>query len=197
MVIRPGEPWGETGTPPPSAPTVRNEAALGDLWERGGREAVLQSGTLRSVTGSAEGPNRVCAPVDVVIVEWTGPDGPIRRPLFGSMAVCSAPLGVRLDAIVTNSGFWRGRRAVPAAHPNDGILDVLELSRDMAVAQRWLAWRRSARLDHLPHPGLTVHRGRDWTWSGGPCTVWIDGRRGGRAHRLTCSVIPDAMRIWL
>lgn len=198
MVITAGQSWGEPGRPPDSIPVAADEAELGDLWTGGVREAVLESGTLRSATGTATTTNlRLLADVDAILVELHGPRGRSVVPVFGTMAIGTGPFGVRFSAIVTNSGFWRTRRVVPAAHPNDGSLDVLEISPDMGLVQRYMAWKRSERFDHLPHPDLVVKRGSDWTWTGGPCTAWLDGRRWLRVTDLGCSVRADAMRVWL
>jgi hypothetical protein len=197
MVIRAGEPWGEPGRPPGSIPVAADEAALGDLWVGGVREAVLESGTLRSSTGTATTDLRLRAEVDAILVELRGPQGRSVVPVFGTMVIGTGPFGTRIAAIVTNSGFWRTRRVVPAAHPNDGTLDVLEVAPGMVLAQRYLAWRRSVRFDHLPHPDLVVRRGTEWTWTGSPCTAWVDGRRVGRVAHVGCSVRADAMRVWL
>lgn len=197
MVIRAGEPWGEQGRPPDTVPVAADEADLGNLWLGGVREAILESGTLRSATGTATTGIRIRADVDVLLVELHRPRGRSVVPVFGTMAIGTGPFGARITAIVTNSGFWRTRRVVPAAHPNDGTLDVLEVSPGMGLAQRYMAWRRSGRFDHLPHPDLVVGRGTDWSWTGGPCTAWLDGRRWGRVTNLACSVRADAMRVWL
>lgn len=173
-----------------------NEAVLGELWMVGVREAILESGTLRSATGTTSTGLHFGAHVDAILVELHGPRGRSVVPVFGTMAVGTGVLGAQIAAIVSNSGFWRTRRVVPAAHPNDGTLDVLEISPGMGLAQRYMAWRRSERLDHLPHPDLVVRRGNDWAWSGGPCTAWLDGRRWGRVTRLECAVHADAMRVW-
>jgi len=197
MVIQAGEAWGEPGRPPDTVPEAADEAELGGLWMDGVREAILRSGTLRSATGTAATGLRLRADVDAILVELHGARGRFVVPVFGTMAVGTGPFGARIEALVSNSGFWRSRRIVPAAHPNDGVLDVLEVSPGMGAAQRCMAWRRSRRFDHLPHPDLVVRRGTDWTWSCGPCTAWLDGRRWGRVTSLWCSVRADAMRVWL
>ncbi len=197
MVIRAGEPWGELGIPPKFVREAANEAELADLWMCGVREAALRSGTLCSTTNTGAPGYRIRADIDAVLVKWTGPNGKKVVPLFGTMIVGAGVLGMRTASIVTNSGFWRTRRLVPAAHPNDGMLDVLDISPDMSPAQRWMAWRRSVRLDHLPHPHLRVRRVHEWEWPGGACTLWIDGRKRIRATRVMCSVVPDAMHLWL
>lgn len=197
MVIQPGAPWGERGDPPIRTPEAADESELGALWLRGVREAVLRTGTLRSATGSAEQGGRICADVDALLVEIECGRGVQVVAAFGTMVVGTGLFGTRTAAIATNSGFWRCRRVLPAAHPNDGFLDVLEISTEMGSLQRCMAWRRAARVDHLPHPQLAVRRGTAWTWSGGPCTAWIDGRRWTRAVHVACTVLPDAMRVWL
>lgn len=197
MVIRPGQDWGELGDPPVTSRVAGDEAEAGLLWQDGLREAVLAHGSLRRATGTEGSPPRLRARVDAVLVEFDGREGRGEQILFGSMAVSIGPRGTSIAAIVTNSGFWRGRRAVPGAHPNDGALDVLLVSHEMTALQRIMAWRRSKRFDHLPHPHLRVVRGPSWTWDDGPCRIVVDGVVHRNIDRIHCTVVPDAMLLWL
>ena len=197
MVIRPGEAWGEVGVPPSGLAHARSETELAALWQGGSGEAVLLDGSLRLATGTNHGAPRVRATVDAVVVVRHRGATAERHAMFGSMAVVVGPGPRGLRAIVTNSGFWRGRRIAPAAHPNDGLLDVLEVSTGMTCLQRAMAWRRSSRMDHLPHPSLRIHRGDAWTWNEGPCRLRVDGRRWQPADRISCTIVPDAMVVWV
>jgi hypothetical protein len=197
VVIRPGGAWGEVGVPPTDVAHAGSEAELAALWLGGAKEAVLHDGSLRLATGTARRAPQVRATIDAVVVIRKVGTVAARHAMFGSMTVFAGvgPRGLR--AIVTNSGFWRGRRIVPAAHPNDGLLDVLELASDMTVLQRWMAWRRSSRNDHLPHPALRVHRSGSWDGIDGTFRVRVDGGRWQPADRITCEVVPDAMVVWM
>lgn len=98
--------------------------------------------------------------------------------------------------ILSNSGILQGRDVLPRAHPNDGLVDVLEIDPEISMRQRVTAWHRSFTGSHLPHPRLHVSRSTDFEWSGHPSKMVADGVAYKAVVWLQCTVIPDAMSIY-
>jgi diacylglycerol kinase family enzyme len=90
---------------------------------------------------------------------------------------------------------WLGEWDVaPRAHPNDGLLDVVEA--DPPLADRWRARRRLPTGAHLPHPDIRLERTRARQFDlARPLDVWLDGERVGSASAISVRVEPDALRV--
>jgi hypothetical protein len=99
--------------------------------------------------------------------------------------------------ILSNSGIFRGRDMLPRAHPNDGFVDVLAIDIDVNIRQRALAWHRSKTGSHLPHPQLRVSRAVEHQWSGRPSNMIADGVLIRDVAWLKCTVLADALSIYL
>jgi diacylglycerol kinase family enzyme len=109
--------------------------------------------------------------------------------------------------LVARRSWWRGRivaamnaeflgawDVAPRAHPGDGLLDVLDVSAAMPLADRFRARRRLPGGGHLPHPAVAVQRRPAVQVDlDGPTPVWLDGEQVGRARRLSVRVEPDAL----
>jgi diacylglycerol kinase family enzyme len=99
--------------------------------------------------------------------------------------------------IVTNTGFWRGRRLAPRAHPNDGRADVVTVDTRMTPRQRLSAWHRMRWGTHLPHPHASVEQHRAIELDGPPRKLTIDGVRVGVATAVRIRVQPDALMLYV
>jgi hypothetical protein len=86
---------------------------------------------------------------------------------------------------------------LPRAHPNDGFVDVLAIDRNINIRQRALAWHRSKTGWHLPHPHLQVSRAVEHQWSGRPSNMIADGVLIRDVAWLKCTVLADALSIYL
>ena len=95
-----------------------------------------------------------------------------------------------------NAQFVGEWDVAPRGHPNDGRLDVVSIDRVMPKRQRWSAWRRLPRGEHIPHPMITVASAAD-PISGGPGVLEIDGRSVGRVDRWTVRVLADHVSVWV
>jgi len=96
------------------------------------------------------------------------------------------------------NGEWLGSwRVAPRAHPNDGRLDVLDVSDgDLPLRQRWLARRRLVTGDHLPHPQIRDRRMQAVQFEfERPLDLHLDGVNVGRCSRLSIRLAPDALSI--
>ncbi len=100
-------------------------------------------------------------------------------------------IGPGLSVAVMNAAWLGPLRLGPRAHPNDGVVDVLEGT--VGLLQRREANRRATVGSHVPHPSLATKRTTAWsrTWAR-PVTIWLDGRPVGRYRSVTVEVIPDA-----
>lgn len=198
MTIRPGEPWGEAGVLPDDGVVVRSDAtarAVATEARRAGREVPplgLLGGDLATSVGSRGDEERL-----------HGPEAR-RLPLdLGSVLVD----GVQhwfVAHLVARRSLWQGRfvavmncerlgpwKMAPRAHPNDGLLDVLD--GRLSVDDRAKARRRAVVGDHVPHPGIVVRRTAAVQIDlDRPTEVRLDGEAIGRARHLVIRVEPDA-----
>jgi len=99
---------------------------------------------------------------------------------------------------VMNVDHLGGWDVAPRAHPNDGWLDVVEVSAAMSRRARWQAWRRLDTGTHLPHPDIVTRRVRDVSFSFDPSVaLWLDGIDRGDVRALRVSLEPDAAEIYV
>ena len=106
--------------------------------------------------------------------------------------------------LVARRSWWRGRvvavmnaqwigswDVAPRAHPNDGLLDVLD--GDMSFDDRIKARRRLPTGTHLPHPSISQRRvGAIQIELDKPTPVWLDGERVATGQHLSIRIEPDA-----
>ena len=109
--------------------------------------------------------------------------------------------------LVARRSWWRGRivaamnaefvgswDVAPRAHPDDGLLEVLDVAPSMSLTDRVTARRRLPAGGHLPHPAIAVsRRAAVQVDFARPTPVWLDGEPVGDARRLSVRVEPDAL----
>lgn len=109
--------------------------------------------------------------------------------------------------LVARRSWWRGRivavmnaeflgawDVAPRAHPNDGLLDVVDVAPAMSPTDRVKARRRLATGAHLPHPAIaTSRRAAVQLTFDRPTPVWLDGVRVGDARSLSVRLELDAL----
>ena len=199
MTVKRGEPWGRDVTASVDPVAVDSDAALAAQLSSGVADpAVLaRGGDLHRTLGSPAGVATRRLPIDVMAVRADGRD-------FTAVAHVLARRRGRL-------GWWRGPivavmnvdhigdwDVAPRAHPNDGWLDVVEVSAAMSRRARWQAWRRLDTGTHLPHPDIVTRRVRDVSFSFDPSVaLWLDGIDRGDARSLRVSLEPDAAEIYV
>ncbi len=205
MTIRPGVPWGEPMVVTGAVLPVESDRALAELVGEPGADRSTDhrrlirptAGDLARTVGLADartlepGATATSCPIDV---GWAISDSGTR--CFVAHCVVRRSWW-RGDVILAMNAQYHGRWDVaPRSHPNDGRLDLVTVSAAMTVSQRWQAFRRAPRGDHLPHPAINVTKVIERTWAfDRPQTVWLDGVRWVRTRTLTVRVEPDAMRI--
>lgn len=198
MTIEKGEPWGSVATTPFNVVTAPNEEATARAVRGGATHVALLSGDLLRALGSVPTGRRLvtgqpCLQLPCDLLQVTIDDD-LRTCAVGSVRIGST---LRPRAWLTTGGFLGPLNVAPRAHPNDGVLDVLEFAPGIGVRQLASIRRRMRLGDHLPHPLLTVRRGADYEWKASEiglhrASLTIDGRRFGRVATVRVVVQPDA-----
>lgn len=212
MTIRKGEAWGSVGPLPDGAAIVRSDGELHRLVHEArtaGRSlpplALLGGALMRAVGGTGD-ERRLAGevavlPVDLVRVELDPPTAGGASPSTGASTTWSAA------HVIARRGWWRGPilaamnaefvgawDVTPRGHPNDGRVDLLEVSAAMSVRDRLRARGRLTAGTHLPHPAISVRQTSsvERTFER-PMRVWVDGVPMGSAGSLRLTVEPDAL----
>jgi hypothetical protein len=191
VTIRKGQPWGTEVARPPDLVMAADDHEVVELALD--RVVGISGGDLYRSLGAPE------------------PRDPVQRVEIDGMTVVLD--GERthdgVAHVVARRSWWRGRivacmnvdhlgrwNVAPRAHPNDGLLDVVECSPAMSLRDRWAARQRLPQGTHLPHPDLSLGRvaAREWTFERS-LRVWIDGRDVGTARHLAVCVVPDRYRV--
>jgi hypothetical protein len=218
VTIEKGELWGVPSIEPEPEVTVGSDAELADAAYRVSRggghlRAVVSGGDLLASLGlAAPRPpdERIDYPLDLGVARLrSSPDdghqadrevpfvahliiggpGPLLRPLLSL-------LGHQLvhTTAIMNSALWGPFRLGPRAHPNDGLLDVVD--GRLPFGDRREATKRARSGSHLPHPALTVTRTSSWSLDGTTeTTVSADDRPVGSAVRIDVALIADALTV--
>lgn len=165
MTIRSGEDWGsDVEGVPPDAVISTSDVFTAQCVARG-LQVVVRGGSLHDALGGPSGtPSRVL-PVDLVTIEDAS--GATVVQTIGTLTVRrSYSLGGLWGrvVIVSNTGHLDRYTPCPAAHPNDGMFDVLEADASMSLRQRLVARRRAQAGAHLPHPLLRVTRHTEYAF---------------------------------
>lgn len=202
MTIERGQPWGEPGTLPGDGIVVRSDGEARDIVteaRRHGRPIPplgLLGGDLCQTMGGRGDHERLRH------------GGGIRVPIDLGIAVVDGQEHCFVAHLVARRSWWWGRifaamnaqwlgrwNVATAGHPNDGRLDIFDVSPRMTMPDRRKARRRLPTGLHVPHPDITVKRSpRPVTVTfDRPLRVWLDGERIGRATTVTVQVEPDAL----
>jgi diacylglycerol kinase family enzyme len=128
-------------------------------------------------------------PIDVLMAELDG-----QRHWFVAHLVARRSWWRGRLLAVMNAEFLGAWDVAPRAHPNDGAVDILE--GDPGLGDRWKARRRLPTGAHVPHPGISQTRARQFETTLVPRTrVWLDGDALGEVHQLRVTVEPDALAV--
>jgi YegS C-terminal NAD kinase beta sandwich-like domain len=201
VTVRKGEEWGEAGSLPAGGVVVRTDAAAREVVAAARRAGDrppplgLLGGDLCRTLGGRGDEARLRS------------DAATRLPVdLGSVLVD----GVQhwfVAHVVARRSWWRGRivaamnaeflgawDVAPRAHPNDGLLDVVDVAPAMSLADRVKARGRLATGAHVPHPAIAVSRQSAVQLSfERPTPVWLDGVPVGEARHLSVRLEPDAL----
>ncbi len=207
MTIQKGEPWGAVAPTPHDVVMAATEEAAARSVRDGARFVWLTSGDLVRALGPITSHGRAAPskprigepclqlPCDLLEVKLGDRDvvPAVSRVVVGSM--------FRPRWWLSAGGFVGDLNVAPRAHPNDGVADALEFVSPVTTRQIIQIRRRMRRGDHLPHPGLVMHRGPRVQWSAtsneplparSAARVYIDGKRYARFTSVHVTVRPDA-----
>jgi YegS C-terminal NAD kinase beta sandwich-like domain len=190
MVIQKGKDWGTPGVLPPDAPVAHSNAELRAHASEGARVIGVTGGDLcRTLNGS--GSMSMVFPIDLCRLTSQGVD-----ELF--VAHCLARNGWLHGPItaVMNAQFIGTWDVAPRSHPNDGVVDVLEIS--MGLSDRLKARKRLETGTHVPHPLITQRRVRSAEFHlNRPTKIWLDGELITTLTDFSITVEPDALTVVL
>jgi hypothetical protein len=200
MTIKRGQEWGHVVSDLAGAVEVHSDAELVEALgpDSSGGPVRVRGGDLHRSLGSPDGSAGTrLLPIDLIAIEADG------RP-YTAVAHAVARRGGR-------SGWWLGAAVAvmnvdhlgrwdiaPRAHPNDGWLEVLEVSASMSLRARWQASRRLPTGSHVPHPDISTRRVRETSFTFEPAlTLWVDGVERGPVQSLRVRVVADAAEVYV
>ncbi len=194
MSIERGKPWGHEVERPGNLAMATSDADAVRIASRhDGCPVGLSGGDLHATLG-APGPRDPVRALEVDAIRVELGDGQVHLAIAHVVVRGSWWRGPVIAAMnVDRVGAWS---VAPRAHPNDGLVDVVEVSASMSRRDRWAARSRLATGTHVPHPAISTRRVTDASWQfNDPIRVWIDGVEVGRARRLSIVVEPDRFTV--
>lgn len=193
MTIERGQEWGTTVPRPAAVVPAGSDAELARLAADDPEGTfTLTGGDLFRSLGSPSPRDPVqLLPVDAMVVTVDDREFPAVAHVIARRSWWRGALLAVMNC--DHAGDWN---VAPRAHPNDGRLDVVEVSAAMSVRHRWQARSRLALGTHVPHPDITVRTmtAGEWVFDR-PTRVTIDGVPCGTASRLHVAIVPDHFAI--
>ena len=203
MTIRKGEPWGIEVVAPSSLTLLKDDRQLASMEKSS--VGVLMAGDIHQALGSPRPvqPGALCTQleIDAMFVE-------IQTAAFddvSQLAGSSVEIGTfRASFIhrnryvcITNGGLIHGRNLAPRAHPNDGVLDSVTMTRSMTFRDRLSAQKKALTGTHLPHPEIHVSRGESFSYmrTNRSEHLSIDGHKVTDWVSVRVTVQPDYWKI--
>lgn len=185
MTIRRGEPW---GVEVPRPVDVRLAHSDRDIAATDGPVALAGGDIFRTLGSPA--PRDPVLRVDLDAIEVDLGDG--RQHLAAAHVVIRRSWWRGRVIACMNADHIGDRNVAPRAHPNDGVVDVVECDPSMRLRDRWTARARLAAGTHLPHPDIHVARVTERSWRFDRAhRVWVDGVDVGRSHQVEVRCVPD------
>jgi hypothetical protein len=220
VTVRPGQDWGSAAEGAPDLVVAGGDAELAAALAGGPDDPLVRfspspaSDLARAVGLASSGPASakgaaVAVPMDVLcldgggvavnaVVVGTAPDRlrwwHRRRAVSVEIDGRTAFTGRASTVAVLNGQYLRGADVSPRGHPGDGVVEVQVYA--LAPAQRSGLGRRLGTGSHLPHPEITVRRGRKVAIRlPRPASLEVDGCPAGRAASVDVEVRPRAYRL--
>lgn len=202
MTIQKGQPWGHRVVVPLETRDVGSDADLA----AGNRDDIhiVCGGDVHLALGAPSKPRpgdeRTLVQVDALRCEVVSPNA--SRILLAASSVRighwhAVPWRRRRHVVVTNTGIVDGLNIAPRAHPNDGSAHMVTIAESMGPRQRFLARRRAVSGNHVPHPGITIHKSdRFGLLRAHPRErLMIDGVEVKQWASITITVEPDCWQV--
>jgi len=203
MTIRKGEEWGTRLIAPENLVLLSDDAQLAQLDPHSigvllGGDIHHTLGTPPPVVSGAE-----CTQLNIDAIQVT-----VTTTLLDEVTVLASSrvevghfrpriFGRQGYKCITNGGVINGRNLAPRAHPNDGVLDCVEISEEMTFRDRLTAMKKSVSGTHLPHPHIHVTRHETFSGLRGRKRpdLSIDGQIVPDWLSFTVTVLPDYWKI--
>ncbi len=188
MTIRKGEAWGEPVPRPDGLVVLGSDAELA-AWS-GGAPVAPGAGDLFETLGAPPNDRAEMQRVAVDALRIVLDDSEEHWAIAHVVARRSWWWGPVIAAMnVGQIGTWQ---VVSRAHPNDGLVDVVEVDPSMTPRARWAARTRLPAGAHVPHPKIRTGRHRSYERRfDRPVRVWADGHCVGAARHLVIDVVAD------
>jgi len=199
--IKRRESWGSPGDVPDDVVWCESDREVADALLVDDRPVGVAAGDLaRTLGASGRGVTGVEVGLDMIEVEYEASG---RSHTVWAVAHCI----VRTSR--WRGGWWRGPIDVvmnaqfvsdldvaPRGHPNDGRCEWISVDAAMTMRQRWAAWRRLPRGEHVPHPLI---RTRSVTEASGSrrCVLAVDGSDIGVVDAWRACLHPDHASVWV
>ena len=202
MTIRKGQQWGTLRVPQQPLTMVSCDDELRQLImsaRESGHDLApvgLLGGDLMRTLGGIADPARFSSgeaiphlPVDIVRVVADE----LRETYFVAHLVARHSWWHGPITAAMNAQFLHRWDVSPRCHPNDGKVDIVEVSADMSLQQRWIARKRVLLGTHVPHPKIAItQRATAIVDLTKRTHLRVDGVAWGSGRRLEMTVIPDA-----
>jgi len=199
VTIEKGQPWGVPGGLPAGGVVVATDAEARAVVERARRAGDpvpalgLLGGDLCRTLGGTGNETRL-----------RSAEG-MRLPTDLGAVLMDGRLHWFVAHLVVRRGWWRGRvfaamnaqflgpwDVAPRSHPDDGLLDTLDVT--MRSGERLQARSRLASGTHVPHPGILERRvSAAQVEFERPTPLYLDGQRVGSVRTLSIRVELDAL----
>ena len=210
MVIQRGQSWGSVGIAVDDLVWASSDAELAKHISTGRKDVAVSGGDMWRTIGSRSrrvvpGETAMCLPIDVMHVEYQTVTGDLHTKMAVANVVVR-PANVRGGwlrgeiSVVANAQFLRKWDVAPRGHPNDGRVELTQVSRAMGLRQRWSARSRLRTGTHLPHPLINAKSVPSFVTNfdeGSQQVLWIDQQRIGQVKSVTIEVISDAAFLWM
>ncbi len=202
MTIRRGEPWGTVGRAPAGTVHVHTNVELAALLQRHRSAhaplppvALLGGDLMRAVGGTGEESRLngevALLPVDIVRATIDAEHRWFAAHLVARRSWWRGELVAAMNA--QHFGRWD---VAPRSHPNDGRVDIVRVSPEMSLRDRWRARSRAVQAAHVPHPDIQIRSTNTANLQfARPMKVWLDGQVWTTASGLELTVEPDALLV--